>query len=79
MGYAKGTEVAPEKSRAREPRHAAARGRPMMPSWWRRTCYRLFGHSWVEDQRGAPVIPVFIVCMRCRKFDRIRLYQGAAR
>lgn len=31
-------------------------------SWW--------GHNWQGDERGAPVVPYFVVCLRCGKWAR---------
>lgn len=38
---------------------------------WRRWLCRNFGHVFKLDDRGAPVIPVFAVCSRCGKFERV--------
>lgn len=43
----------------------------MMPTAWRLWWCRYFGHRWTEDNRGDPVIPAFIVCVRCGKWQRI--------
>ena len=32
---------------------------------------RVLGHQWRADERGAPVIPVFAVCGRCRAWTRV--------
>lgn len=42
-----------------------------MPAWWRRMWCRLFGHRWCADDRADPVIPLFAVCRRCGKYERV--------
>lgn len=32
---------------------------------------RWYGHDWRDDDRGAPVIPLFVVCVRCGKWSRL--------
>ena len=38
---------------------------------WRRWLCRTFGHRWIAEKRAEPVIPVFALCRRCGKFERI--------
>lgn len=42
-----------------------------MPSFWRRAWCSLVGHTWLEESRAAPVIPLFFVCGRCGKWRRL--------
>lgn len=41
-----------------------------MPPWYVRAWCKLFGHQWIGASK-EPVIPLFLVCERCRKFERI--------
>jgi hypothetical protein len=51
----------------------------MMPRWHARfRCWAL-GHRWVGEHRADPVIPLFIVCARCGKFERLTVNDAIAK
>jgi hypothetical protein len=37
----------------------------------RRLWCAIWGHDWERDERGAPVIPAFVVCLRCGKWAHL--------
>lgn len=42
-----------------------------MPPWHMRLRCWLLGHRWVGEHRATPVIPLFAVCGRCGKWERV--------
>lgn len=41
-----------------------------MTPWWTRFRCAMLGHEWIGETRAAPVIPLFWICARCRKWER---------
>lgn len=41
-----------------------------MPPWWVIYARALHGHRWHREERGEPVAPAFLSCIRCGKRER---------
>lgn len=48
----------------------------MIPPWHVRFRCWLLGHRWVGEHRADPVIPLFIACRRCGKWERLTVNQA---